>query len=105
MDAAPDRAAAYAAIRGLPGLDTVLTSGGFAKSGDGVAVLAAEAEREAGLGGPALLVGGGLREEALPELRKAGLGAFHVGTAVRADGTWDSPVDEVLVRRWRERLA
>lgn len=105
MDAAPDRDAAYAAIRGLPGLDTVLTSGGFAKSGDGVEVLAAESERERALGGPSLLVGGGLREDALPVLLKAGLTAFHVGTAVRGDGTWGSPVDPDLVRRWRERLA
>jgi copper homeostasis protein len=105
MDATPGRDAAYAAIRGLPGLDTVLTSGGSARSGDGVEVLAAEAGREHALGGPSLLVGGGLREDALPVLLKAGLTAFHVGTAVRADGTWGSPVDAGLVRRWRERLA
>ena len=105
MDAAPDRDAAYAAIRGLPGLDTVLTSGGFDRAGDGVEVMAAEAARERGLGGPSLLVGGGLREDALPSLLKAGLTAFHVGTAVRTDGTWDSPVDPELVRRWRTKLA
>lgn len=105
MDATPHRDAAYAAIRGLPGLDTVLTSGGFDRSGDGVEVLAAEAAREQDLGGPSLLVGGGLREDALPVLLKAGLTAFHVGTAVRAGGSWDGPVDAELVRRWRAKLA
>jgi copper homeostasis protein len=105
IDAAPDRDAVYAAIRGLPGLDTVLTSGGFPSSGDGVGVLAAEAVRERALGGPGLLVGGGLKESALAELQKAGLSAFHVGTAVRADGTWASPVDPDLVRRWRGQIA
>jgi copper homeostasis protein len=94
----------FAAIRGLPGLDTVLTSGGFATSGDGVAVLEAEAERERSLDGPRLLVGGGLKEEALPELMKVGLTAFHVGTAVRGPGGWESPVDADVVRRWRGQI-
>lgn len=104
IDAAPDRDAVFAAVRGLPGLDTVLTSGGFAASGDGVAVLEAEAARERKLGGPRLLVGGGLKEEALPVLLKAGLDAFHVGTAVRGAGGWESPVDVDAVRRWREQI-
>lgn len=105
IDAAPDRAAVYDAVRRMPGLDTVLTSGGFAASGDGVEVLRAEAEREREVGGPRVLVGGGLTVEALPGLRAAGLDAFHVGTAVRADGTWDSPVDGEKVAMWRKLLS
>ncbi|MBS2538141.1 copper homeostasis protein CutC [Catenulispora sp. NF23] len=104
IDAAPDRAVVYDAIRKLPGLDTVLTSGGFPASGDGLEVLRAESERERAAGGPRVLVGGGLTREALPELRAAGLDAFHVGTAVRAAGTWDSPVDVEKVALWRKAL-
>ncbi len=104
IDAAPDRDAVYEAVRRMPGLDTVLTSGGFAASGDGVEVLRAEAERERAAGGPRVLVGGGLTQTALPGLRAAGLDAFHVGTAVRAAGTWDSPVDVEKVALWRKLL-
>ncbi|MBR7838525.1 hypothetical protein KDL01_34985, partial [Actinospica durhamensis] len=53
-DASVDRAALFAAIRALPGLDTVLTSGGPVPAGQGAEVLAAEAAREAGLGEDAL---------------------------------------------------
>ncbi|GAA1979721.1 copper homeostasis protein CutC [Catenulispora subtropica] len=102
VDATDQRDAVYDAVRGLPGLDTVLTSGGFPASGDGVEVLRAEAERERSLGGPRILVGGGLTQDALPDLRAAGLDAFHVGTAVRSAGTWDSPVDAEKVALWRK---
>jgi copper homeostasis protein len=104
IDATAQRDGVYDAIRKLPGLDTVLTSGGFAASGDGVDVLRAENERERVTGGPRLLVGGGLTQEALPTLRAAGLDAFHVGTAVRASGGWDSPVDVAKVAQWRKLL-
>ncbi|MFD0630856.1 copper homeostasis protein CutC [Catenulispora yoronensis] len=104
IDATNQRDAVYDAVRTLPGLDTVLSSGGFPASGDGVDVLRAESERERGLGGPRILVGGGLAQEALPSLRAAGLDAFHVGTAVRADGTWDSPVEAEKVAEWRKLL-
>jgi copper homeostasis protein len=104
VDAAPDRDAVFDAIRGLRGLDTVLTSGGFAQAGDGAAVLEAEAARERSAGGPRLLVGGGLKIDALPGLVKAGLDAFHVGTMVRGAGSWDAPVETGLVREWREAI-
>lgn len=104
IDSTSNRAAVYDAIRKLPGLDTVLTSGGFQASGDGLDVLRGEAEHERSVGGPRVLVGGGLAQDALPGLRGAGLDAFHVGTAVRAAGTWDSPVDVEKVAVWREML-
>ncbi|MEY9925915.1 copper homeostasis protein [Catenulispora sp. GP43] len=104
IDAASDRAAVYDSVRRMPGLDTVLTSGGFKAAGDGIEVLRAEAERERAAGGPRVLVGGGLTQEALAPLRAAGLDAFHVGTAVRASGTWDSPVDAEKVAAWRKLL-
>lgn len=106
IDAAADRSAAFAAIRGLPGLDTVLSSGGPFPAGQGVEVLAAEAKREADLGesGLRLLVGGGLKLTDVPALRAVGLNEFHIGTAARISGTWTGPVDPDLVAEWRTAL-
>jgi|SRR6185312_1845333 len=102
-DASVDRPALFEAIRGLPGLDTVLSSGGPVPSGQGADVLAAEAAREAGLGakGLKLLVGGGLRLEDIPVLQARGLADFHVGSAVRVGGSWEHPVDPGIVEHWR----
>ena len=104
MDHAADRDAAYAAIRQLPGLDTVLTSGGPFPAGRGVEVLRAEGAREAALGdqGLAILVGGGLQLDDVPRLKAAGLRDFHVGSAVRGGSDWDGHVDAELVARWRD---
>jgi copper homeostasis protein len=109
IDRAVDRDAVFAAIRPLPGLDTVLTSGGPFPAGKGVEVLAAEAAREAGLRASGarsieLLVGGGLRIGDVPELRAAGLSAFHVGTAARVSGDWVGQIDPDLVHAWRTAL-
>jgi copper homeostasis protein len=105
IDAAPDRDACYTAIHGLPGLDTVLTSGGPFPAGSGINVLRREAERTASDGGPRLLVGGGLREPDVAPLRAAGLREFHIGTAARGTNGWSSPIDGPAVRRWRELCA
>jgi copper homeostasis protein len=106
IDYSTDRDAVYAAIRPLPGLDTVLTSGGPQPAGQGVDVLAAEAAREAAHGddGLALLVGGGLRIEDVPRLRTVGLNDFHIGTAARDTGDWSGPVESRLVAAWRAAL-
>ena len=106
IDAAADRAAVFAAIRGLPGLDTVLTSGGPFPSAQGIGVLAAEAARERDLGpdGLRILVGGGLKIGDVPALRSAGLTGFHIGTAARTGGSWTGPIDPALVAEWRTAL-
>ena len=95
IDSTSNRAAVYDAIRKLPGLDTVLTSGGFQASGDGLDVLRGEAEHERSVGGPRVLVGGGLAQDALPGLRGAGLDAFHVGPRCGRRGRG--------IRRWMRR--
>ena len=107
MDQVADRDAAYAAVRTLPGVDTVLTSGGPHPAGQGAQVLAAEAAREAGLGaaGLRILVGGGLKLADVPVLQGVGLTDFHVGSAVRTGADWAGPVDPELVQRWREAVA
>jgi copper homeostasis protein len=104
IDHVADRDAAFAAIRALPGVDTVLTSGGPFPAGRGVEVLAAEAAREAALsvGGLEILVGGGLKLVDVPVLQAAGLRNFHVGSAVRGGSDWDGHVDAELVARWRD---
>ncbi|MBS2962538.1 copper homeostasis protein CutC [Actinocrinis puniceicyclus] len=105
IDQAADREAVYAAIRTLPGLDTVLTSGGPFPAAQGIGTLAQEAAREAARpDGVTLLVGGGLRLEDVPALRTAGLSAFHIGTAARFGGDWNGPVDAELVASWRAAL-
>jgi copper homeostasis protein len=105
IDAAADRDAVYAAIRPLPGLDTVLTSGGPFPAAQGLAVLEAEAAREAvDPDGLDLLVGGGLKLGDVPALRAAGLEAFHIGTAARYSADWAGPVDVELVASWRAAL-
>ena len=104
IDHAHDRDAGYEAVRSIPGADTMLTSGGPFPAGQGTAVLAAEAAREAGRSQGALriLVGGGLKLADVPALQAAGLRDFHVGSAVRNGADWAGSVDSELVARWRD---
>ncbi|MBB2743412.1 UNVERIFIED_ORG: copper homeostasis protein [Microbispora rosea subsp. rosea] len=96
VDHAADVRAAWRAVRLLPNLATVLTSGSPEGVGSGLGVLRARAEAgDASL----VLAGGGLREEHVPVLLDYGVRAFHVGSAVR--GSWREPVDPDRVRRWR----
>ncbi|GAA4612007.1 copper homeostasis protein CutC [Saccharopolyspora hordei] len=79
--------------------DTVLTAGdpdGVDEGLPHLRELAAVQDVE----GVRLLVGGGLREEHVPDLRAAGVRAFHVGSGARTSGA----VDADRVRAWRELL-
>ncbi|MEU9866033.1 copper homeostasis protein CutC [Streptomyces sp. NPDC047971] len=104
IDRAAHRDTLRKQLADLPGLDTFLTAGAPTGVDDGLPVLKAEAAR-AGEPGyePRLLVGGGLRLDHLPELREAGVDAFHIGGAARPDG-WTAPVSPAAVRVWREAL-
>ncbi|OEJ26319.1 copper homeostasis protein CutC [Streptomyces agglomeratus] len=106
IDRAADRDALRKRIAELPGLDTYLTAGAAEGVDAGLPVLLAEAEagRRGAPGYQAqLLVGGGLRLDHLPELRAAGIDAFHIGGAARPGG-WEAPVSADAVREWRTRL-
>ncbi|MFG2771933.1 copper homeostasis protein CutC [Streptomyces sp. NPDC048350] len=104
IDRAADRDALRKQLADLPGLDTYLTAGAATGVDDGLPVLTAEAARSGEPGyEPQILVGGGLRLDHLPELRAAGLDAFHIGGAARPQG-WKAPVSPEAVRRWREAL-
>ncbi|MCL6302244.1 copper homeostasis protein CutC [Streptomyces kronopolitis] len=109
IDRAADRDALrkeLSAAPGTAGLDTYLTAGSARGVAEGLPTLLAEQARTAaGEPGyaPRILVGGGLGLDHLPELRAAGLDAFHIGGAARPDG-WSAPVDAAAVARWRTVL-
>ncbi|MEV4806632.1 copper homeostasis protein CutC [Nonomuraea sp. NPDC049421] len=96
VDHAADVHAAWRAVRLLPNLATVLTSGAPTGVADGLPVLKARADAgDASI----VLAGGGLRPAHVPALLDYGVRAFHVGSAVRA--SWSDPVEWRLVRQWR----
>ncbi|WP_214413020.1 copper homeostasis protein CutC [Sphaerisporangium fuscum] len=97
VDNAADVQASWRAVRLLPNLATVLTSGEPSGIAAGLPVLRSRAE--AG-DAPLILAGGGLRAQLVPPLLDYGVRAFHVGGAVRE--SWSHPVDAERVRRWRE---
>ncbi|MFE5944637.1 copper homeostasis protein CutC [Streptomyces sp. NPDC056480] len=104
IDRTADRDGLRKRLADLPGLDTYLTAGAATGVDDGLATLKAEAARAGEPGYEAqILVGGGLRLDHLPELRAAGLDAFHIGGAARPRG-WAAPVSADAVRTWREAL-
>ncbi|MET9931223.1 MULTISPECIES: copper homeostasis protein CutC [unclassified Streptomyces] len=104
IDRAADRDGLRKGLADLPGLDTYLTAGSATGVDDGLATLKAEAARAGEPGYEArILVGGGLRLDHLPELRAAGLDAFHIGGAARPQG-WTAPVSADAVRTWREAV-
>ncbi|MER5710007.1 copper homeostasis protein CutC [Streptomyces sp. NPDC053253] len=104
IDRTADRDGLRKRLADLPGLDTYLTAGSATGVDDGLATLKAEAARAGEPGYEArILVGGGLRLDHLPELRAAGLDAFHIGGAARPQG-WAAPVSADAVRVWREAV-
>ncbi|MEU0160875.1 copper homeostasis protein CutC [Streptomyces sp. NPDC006261] len=104
IDRATDRDALRKQLADLPGLDTYLTAGSPAGVDDGIPTLLAEAARTREPGyEPQILVGGGLQLHHLPQLRAAGIDAFHIGGAARPAG-WSAPVDAAAVREWRQAL-
>ncbi|NRQ34801.1 copper homeostasis protein CutC [Nonomuraea sp. NN258] len=99
VDHAADVQASWRAVRLLPNLATVLTSGSPDGVGAGLPVLKARAE--AG-DGSIILAGGGLKPPHVPTLLDYGIRAFHVGSAVRE--SWSDPVEARLVRQWRTMI-
>ncbi|GGN26761.1 copper homeostasis protein CutC [Streptomyces fuscichromogenes] len=104
IDRAADREALRKQLADLPGLDTYLTAGAAEGVDEGLPRLLSEARRHGDPGyEQTILVGGGLRLEHVPELRAAGIDAFHIGGAARPTG-WDGAVSEEAVRSWRRTL-
>lgn len=104
VDRAADRDALRKQLAEQPGLDTYLTAGSAEGVDEGLPVLLAEAARRGEPGySQRLMAGGGLRLDHLPELRAAGVDAFHIGGAARPGG-WSAPVAAGAVREWRTAL-
>jgi copper homeostasis protein len=81
--------------------DAVLTAGSPRGVDAGVEVLVRRAAQTPGL----VLAGGGLRRKHVAVLAAAGVRAFHVGSGVRPDGSWERSVSAGLVREWRDLVA
>ncbi|MER5729172.1 copper homeostasis protein CutC [Streptomyces sp. NPDC002138] len=105
IDRAADRDGLRKALADLPGLDTYLTAGAAGGVDLGLPTLLAEQARRGEPGyGARILVGGGLGLHHLPQLRAAGLDAFHIGGAARPNG-WSTPVTASAVAEWRTALS
>lgn len=100
IDSALDTDRAWRAVRTLPRVDQVLTAGSARDVEHGLDDLIARAKAspdEATM----IMAGGGLLAEHVPWLTRAGVRAFHLGTAVRPDRSWKAYVDKDLVHSWR----
>ena len=104
IDHAPDYAAAWRALlEAHHSPDVVLTAGspkGVTAGLPTLRELIAREPRAAAL----IQAGGGLRKEHVPQLLDFGVRAFHVGSPVRLNGSFDAPVGAALVQAWA-RLA
>lgn len=100
VDHSLDHDRAWRHLRQLDGLDAVLTAGSSLGVDHGIDDLT---RRVAGPGvADLLMAGGGLDPEHVPWLARAGVRAFHVGSSVRPDRSWDKAyVDAGFVRSWR----
>lgn len=100
VDHCLDHDRAWRHLRELDGLDAVLTAGSSQGVEQGIDDLTARASDP--FAADLMMVGGGLLPEHVPWLVRAGVRAFHVGSSVRPDGSWDKAyVDPAYVRSWR----
>jgi copper homeostasis protein len=100
IDHALDHDRAWAAVRNLPGLDSVLTAGSARGVAAGLDELCRRASDDAELA-DLVMAGGGLEPDHVPWLARAGIRKFHVGSRVRPSGSWRAYVDAAMVRSWR----
>ena len=91
---------AWRELRRLPGLDQVLTAGSARGVSEGLDELV-ERARTDDFARRTIMAGGGLLPEHVPWLVRAGVRAFHIGSAARPLGSWKAYVDSDLVRTWR----
>jgi copper homeostasis protein len=87
-------------LRSLPGLDQVLTAGAARGVSEGLDDLVARARNDP-FARATIMAGGGLLPEHVPWLARAGVRAFHIGSAARPLGSWKAYLDPELVRSWR----
>ena len=100
VDHAADYQGTWDALLTLdPRPDVVLTAGSTGGVGVGMPQLA-EAIRRHPEAAQMIQAGGGLKLQHVAQLRELGISQFHVGSGVRADGTFDSPISAEKVREW-----
>ncbi len=98
-----DRDRAFRQVRGLPGLDSVLTAGSARGVEHGLDDLCRRGQADPELA-RSIIAGGGLRPEDVPWLVRAGVRSLHVGHSVRPSRSEKAYVDTGLVRSWRTLL-
>ncbi len=101
FDQALETDRAWRDVRGLPGLETVVSAGstrGLAHGADELITTVSRDPRIAAL----VTAGGGLTPDVVPWLVRAGVHRFAIGSAARAGGSWTRGlVDVDRVRSWR----
>lgn len=94
---------AWRVLHELPGLDQVLTAGSTRGVEYGLDDLVTRSRRDP-RAAQLIMAGGGLKPEHVPWLIRAGVRAFHIGSAARPLGSYKAYVDSDLVRTWRDLL-
>jgi copper homeostasis protein len=104
FDEALDPEHAWRDVRGLPGLESVISAGstrGLAHGADELIARTTNDPRVAEL----VLAGGGLTPDLVPWLVRAGVRRFAIGSSARTGGSWTrASVDVDHVRSWRMLL-
>lgn len=104
IDQCLDQDRAWRDVARLPGrLTQVLTAGSARGAEHGLNELVARAGSHPDVA-RLIMAGGGLQAELVPWLVRAGVRAFHVGTAARPGGSWKAYVDPEFVASWRELI-
>jgi copper homeostasis protein len=104
FDETKDQLAALKMIAGYPQISRILTSGGLSPAPQAMPRLRELNEATRG-SKVRILAGHGLKPESLDIfLRETGVPEVHFGSAVRADGTFGSPISGEKMKRVREIL-
>ncbi len=104
FDDALDTEHAWRDVRGLPGLEAVISGGSTRGLAHGADELIARASRDPRVA-ELLVAGGGLTPELVPWLVRAGVRRFAIGSAARPGGSWTrASVGTDEVRSWRMLL-
>jgi copper homeostasis protein len=99
VDACISSNRAWRDLRGLPGLDQVLTAGSARGVSEGLDDLVARTRTD-DFARTVIMAGGHLLPEHVPWLARAGVRAFQISTAARPLGSEKAYVDPGLVRTW-----
>lgn len=94
---------AWESLVTLPRLDQVLTAGSARGVEHGLDELINRAKENPDAA-RLIMAGGGLKAEHVPWLVRAGVRAFHIGSAARPGGSFKAYVDADLVRTWRNLM-